>query len=117
MAKSRVTLFDSRVETIVGGHFAGRFPYALNRIEFWTIRRKSEKFDFIEVFRQPRLSGFVQPMTRPIVNDHKDLLRSVMLYDSEQELMESVSIEYVGELVKERRVLYSYRPEYMSGFA
>ena len=51
MTKSCVTLFGSRVETIVRCHFAGRFPYALNRIEFWTIRWKSEKLDLIEVFR------------------------------------------------------------------
>ncbi len=51
MAKSCVAFWDSRIETIVRRHFAGRFPYALHRIEFWTIRRKSEKLDLIEVFR------------------------------------------------------------------
>jgi len=40
-----------------------------------------------------------------------------MLYNSEQKLMKSVSVEYIGELVHERRILYRYRSEYMSSFA
>ena len=56
-------------------------------------------------------------MTRPIVNDHKHLLWSVTLYNSEQKLMKSVSVEYIGELVHERRILYGYRSEDMSSFA
>lgn len=117
LPQCRVPVLHRRIEAVVCGHLARRFPHALGRVELGAVGRQTVQFDLILVFAKPLFACFIEPVTGTVVDDHEDLARSVMLYDLEQELVERVAVEHVGELVNEGGVVHRYCPEHMRGLA
>ena len=80
-----VTFLDRAVEAIMSGCFPGRLPYALGRIVLRRVGRQAMKLHPVLVLRQPRFSGIVEPVARPVIDDQKDLSRAIGSHQIHQE--------------------------------
>ena len=69
LSQSSITLSGRMEESIVGRHFPGRLPDALDGIEFRRIGWQSVQLDRVLVFFQPGFSFVIKPMPRAIVDD------------------------------------------------
>jgi hypothetical protein len=85
-AECRVSFVSRGVETVVRGHFSRRLPNRLDRVELGRIRRQTEKRDAVRIVPEPLLAFVFKIVTRPIVDNEKDLAWRVLSDEVLEEL-------------------------------
>ena len=100
----------------MGAKAAGQFPYPLNRIQLWTVRRKKIEAEEFAVFPQPRLKESGVVITRIIEDYHHLPSPPITTHHLLKKGLKTVGVELFFVPKDQPSVRFTYCPEHRDAF-